>query len=68
MVEGEVADQILNNVLTNLAREVGICRYLGDSFWCTDYKQKLSGEQRTADFSNDMSLRDRLLEPGEEAQ
>ncbi|MEM7064698.1 MAG: glycoside hydrolase family 15 protein [Cyanobacteria bacterium P01_B01_bin.77] len=68
VVEGEVADQILNNVLTHLAHEVGICRYLGDSFWCADYKQKLSGEKRTADFSNDISLRDQLLKPGEEAQ
>ncbi len=68
VVEGVVADQILNNVLTNLAREVGICRYLGDSFWCADYKQKLSGELRTADFSNNVSLRDQFLKPGEEAQ
>ncbi|NEQ53638.1 MAG: phosphorylase kinase [Leptolyngbya sp. SIO3F4] len=68
VVEGEKADKVLENVLTNLTREIGICRYLGDSFWCADYKQKLSGEQRTADFSNDVSLRDQLLKPGEEAQ
>ncbi|NEQ96715.1 MAG: phosphorylase kinase [Cyanothece sp. SIO2G6] len=68
VVKGAIADQILDNVLTHLTRDVGICRYLGDSFWCADYKQKLSGELRTADFSDNMALRDQLLQPGEEAQ
>ena len=68
VVTDAIADQILNNVLIHLTREVGICRYLGDSFWCANYKQKLSSEQRTADFSNELDLRDQLLQPGEEAQ
>lgn len=68
VAKGEIADKILNGVLTNLAREVGICRYLGDSFWCADYKQKLSGELRTADFSDNVELRDKFLKSGEEAQ
>ncbi|MEB3232903.1 MAG: glycoside hydrolase family 15 protein [Leptolyngbyaceae bacterium] len=68
VVKGAIADQILANILTHLTRDVGICRYLGDSFWCADYKQKLAGELRTADFSDNMALRDQLLRPGEEAQ
>ncbi|MGK7890947.1 MAG: glycoside hydrolase family 15 protein [Leptolyngbyaceae cyanobacterium] len=68
VAQGAIADQILDNTLTYLTREVGICRYLGDSFWCADYKQKLAGELRTADFSDNMALRDQLLKPGEEAQ
>jgi phosphorylase kinase alpha/beta subunit len=43
-------------------------RYLGDSYWCADYKTLLAPDERTVDVSADMSARDRLLEPGGEAQ
>ena len=46
----------------------GIRRYLGDSYWCADYRQLLSADQRTADFSDSLDARDRLLQPGMEAQ
>ncbi|MEM9906641.1 MAG: glycoside hydrolase family 15 protein [Cyanobacteria bacterium P01_D01_bin.44] len=68
VVEGVMADQILENVITHLQGDYGIKRYLGDSFWAADYKTKLSPETRTIDFSDDMSARDALLTEGEEAQ
>lgn len=68
IVSGEMADRIVADVLTNLAGTYGIRRYLGDSYWCADYKQKLAADVRTADFSDNLADRDRLLEPGLEAQ
>ena len=38
VIEGEMADCILNNVINNLQGDYGIRRYLGDSFWCRNYK------------------------------
>lgn len=68
VVQGEMADQIANDVSQNLLGEYGIRRYLGDSYWCADYKTALAPEARTADFSDDISARDALLKPGLEAQ
>lgn len=65
---GDVADQIVSNVTTHLMGDHGIRRYIGDSYWCADYKQKLAADQRTVDFSDNLADRDRLLEPGMEAQ
>jgi len=61
-------DEILRVVLTDLMGEYGIKRYLGDSYWCADYKKLLKEDERTVDFSDDMERRDRLLKPGTEAQ
>ncbi len=68
VVGHEMADQIVSNVTTHLMGDHGIRRYLGDSYWCADYKDKLGADQRTADFSDNLAERDRLLEPGLEAQ
>lgn len=68
MVTGEMAEQIAQDVSQNLLGEYGIRRYLGDSYWCADYKTALAPEVRTADFSDDLSARDKLLKPGLEAQ
>lgn len=62
------ADLILNNVEVYLKGEYGIKRYLGDSFWAPDYKKKLTPEARTIDYSNDMYIRNSLLQEGKEAQ
>jgi hypothetical protein len=70
-VETVLPDQartIADEVVANLAGPYGVRRYLGDSYWCADYKEKLAEDQRTADFSEDLSSRDALLEPGTEAQ
>lgn len=68
VVTGPTADRIVDDVTTHLLGEHGIRRYLGDSYWCADYKEKLSAEVRTSDFSDDLSGRDKLLKPGFEAQ
>ncbi|HET6406417.1 MAG TPA: hypothetical protein VFG14_00940, partial [Chthoniobacteraceae bacterium] len=61
-------EQIATDVRSHLMGSIGIRRYLGDSYWCADYKDKLSVDQRTADFSDNLAERNRLLEPGTEAQ
>jgi phosphorylase kinase alpha/beta subunit len=68
VVTGEMADRIVDDVSTQLMGDFGIRRYLGDSYWCADYREKLSANVRTSDFSDDLASRDRLLEPGFEAQ
>jgi phosphorylase kinase alpha/beta subunit len=68
VVNGELAEQIVTDVKQHLMGPYGIRRYLGDSYWCADYKTALAPEQRTADFSDDLTSRDRLLRPGMEAQ
>lgn len=68
VVDDECAEQIIHNVRTHLQGEHGIRRYLGDSYWCANYRTLLSAETRTSDFSDNLSARDALLKPGEEAQ
>lgn len=63
-----IANQILEDVINNLQGDYGIRRYLGDSFWSANYKEKLAPGERTIDFSDNISLRDSLLNEGEEAQ
>jgi hypothetical protein len=61
-------DQILQDVDSQLTGPYGIRRYPGDSYWCADYRDLLAADQRTADFSDNLESRDRLLKPGMEAQ
>ena len=68
IVDERMTKQILSDVIENLQGDYGIRRYLGDSFWFADYKKNLRPELRTADFSDNISTRDRLLKPGQEAQ
>jgi hypothetical protein len=68
IVAGELADRIVGDVVENLLGPHGIRRYIGDSYWCQDYKVALDQAHRTEDVSADMSARNRLLEPGFEAQ
>ncbi len=68
IVSDEQADQIVGDVVERLQGPHGIRRYLGDSYWCANYKALLDPNNRTTDFSNDMAARDRLLQPGGEAQ
>lgn len=68
LLDGPMAEAIVEDVTTHLLGEYGIRRYLGDSYWCADYKQLLSADARTADFSDNLGERDRLLQPGGEAQ
>lgn len=68
IVDGEMAETIVTDVVTQLLGPFGVRRYLGDSYWCADYKKLLDPANRTVDVSEDMSARDRLLQPGGEAQ
>lgn len=68
IVNGDMAQTIVTDVVTHLLGPYGVRRYLGDSYWCADYKKLLDPTQRTVDVSEDMSARDRLLQPGGEAQ
>ncbi|MGB5158906.1 MAG: glycoside hydrolase family 15 protein [Desulfobacterales bacterium] len=68
IVSDTMADQILDDVISNLQGDHGIRRYLGDSYWSADYKKQLAPESRTIDFSDDLSARNSLLKKGEEAQ
>lgn len=60
--------RILRDIAANLEGPYGIKRYVGDSYWAADYKDKLAPGERTVDFSQSVGLRDRLLVPGQEAQ
>lgn len=62
------ADAVIRNVKRDLMGPYGIRRYLGDSYWCSDYKDKLDESHRTTDYSETTAQRDALLEPGAEAQ
>jgi hypothetical protein len=64
----DISNNVLQNVIDNLQGDYGIRRYIGDSYWSADYKKQLIPEARTVDFSEDLSARDALLKPGEEAQ
>jgi phosphorylase kinase alpha/beta subunit len=66
--ERALEDRIIDDVRTQLLGPHGIRRYPGDSYWCADYRQLLSADERTVDFSDNIDARDRLLRPGLEAQ
>jgi GH15 family glucan-1,4-alpha-glucosidase len=68
VVSTDYQNTILANVETHLLGEYGIRRYLGDSFWCANYDELMSESKRTSNVSEDMSARDALVKPGEEAQ
>jgi Glycosyl hydrolases family 15 len=67
VIRGDQAARILSDVTTHLQGDYGIRRYLGDSYWCADYKIKLP-RLGTRDFSESLELRDALGKSGEEAQ
>jgi Glycosyl hydrolases family 15 len=64
----QIENHVLANIINHLQGDYGIRRYQGDSYWCADYKEKLQPELRMIDVSDDMTNRDSLLLPGQEAQ
>jgi len=70
VVDDEMADQIVDRTVQQLRGPIGIKRYLGDSFYCTDYESEMARrkDDPTRNFSRDMASRNKLLQPGEEAQ
>lgn len=67
-VSHEMRRRIALDVREHLMGHYGIKRYLGDSYWCADYKAKLEPEERTGNYSDDLASRDAMLNEGEEAQ
>jgi Glycosyl hydrolases family 15 len=70
VIDGELADRIINDVISNLQGEYGIYRYLGDSFWCRDYEDIPENIRTTISTEREQWLRKtgRALRDGEEAQ
>jgi len=68
-VVGEaMSGRILKDIAESLEGPYGVKRYVGDSYWAADYKEKLDPTQRTVDFSDRVEMRNKLLAPGQEAQ
>ena len=68
VVAEEMQRRLFDDVVDNLQGDYGVRRYLGNSYWTADYKQKLDKSRWTGDFSLSLSVRDKLAQPGEEAQ
>lgn len=70
IVDEEIADTILKDVIDNLQGDHGIRRYLGDSFWCRDYKDIPEEIRTTISSEREQWFKDnnRELKIGEEAQ
>jgi phosphorylase kinase alpha/beta subunit len=68
VVAQPMADQIVADVAKHLQGDVGIRRYLGDSYWRPDYRELYPPDERSGDFSDDLERRGRFLKEGEEAQ
>ncbi|HWE04649.1 MAG TPA: hypothetical protein VG326_19745, partial [Tepidisphaeraceae bacterium] len=64
----EQGDQVLRDVTAHLQGLYGIRRYLGDSYWFPDYKEKFPAELRTSDSSEAKDIRNSHVRPGQEAQ
>jgi hypothetical protein len=68
VVSSEMASQVLNEVTTALSGQMGIRRYLGDSYWCPDYRTVFPPGERSGDFSEKIEMRDAHIKAGQEAQ
>ena len=63
-----MARKIVGNIRTHLTGEMGIRRYNGDEYWCADYKEQVSLEKRSLDYSDDPTARGAKVSAGMEAQ
>ena len=68
VVDDAMGQTIVDDVRMHLQGDYGIRRYLGDSYWTADYKDKMPARKLTADVSEHQEERDALARPGEEAQ
>jgi len=68
VVSSEMANQIIANVFNHLQGLSGIRRYIGDSYWCADYRELFGEGDRGVDFSENIKHRDCFIKKGEEAQ
>src|SRR5215469_2990309 len=58
---------VLRLVQTDLERNMGIIRYIHDSYYGQDYPDWFDQAQLTADFSEQIDIRNAKLRPGYEA-
>lgn len=56
-------EAILQRILRKLMGDIGIKRYIGDSYWAPEYKKKLSESDRTRDWSEDIAARNAFIPP-----
>lgn len=68
VVTGDAARAVVEVIDTELTGPYGIRRYAGDSYWCANYRELLAPASRSTDYSHTTAERDRLLQPGTEAQ
>jgi phosphorylase kinase alpha/beta subunit len=68
VVNEGMGKHIVDDVLFHLQGDYGIRRYLGDSYWTADFKDKVPADRRTTDVSEHQDERDALAAPGTEAQ
>lgn len=68
VVNQKQAGGILKSIKSDLEGEYGIRRYLGDSYWCADYKKLLQDDKQAIDYSDNIATRNKLLQAGQEAQ
>jgi hypothetical protein len=61
-------DLIVHLIQARLEGEIGIRRYIGDSYYCQDYDRWFPPELRSSDWSERIEVRDEYLQPGREAQ
>ena len=61
-------DLVLKIVKSDLVRDTGTIRYVGDSYFGQDYPEWFSEKELTADFSDRIAERNKRLKPGYEAQ
>ncbi|HUR32951.1 MAG TPA: glycoside hydrolase family 15 protein [Vicinamibacterales bacterium] len=68
VLDGAAQTLVIEDVTRFLMGPIGIRRYLRDSYWAPDY-ERLSEADRTRDYSNDVWVRDAMIEDvGQEAQ
>lgn len=68
VVRSDAAERIVDLIRRDLEGEIGVRRYVGDSYWAPDYREHFQMGDRTADFTDRMEERDAFLKPGLEAQ
>ena len=68
IVEGKMADRILRDVSNRLEGDYGIRRYLGDSYWAANYKERLAADNRHIAETSDTAVRDAFFQDAAEAQ
>jgi hypothetical protein len=61
-------DLIVHLMQARLEGEIGVRRYIGDSYYCQDYDRWFPPELRSIDWSERIEVRDQYLQPGCEPQ